>query len=228
MTDKNGETPAKPSAWNSLEICKLFVTVLTPLTVFGLGGLIWSAQQTVVQRWEQEKAEQRYVIESEARERERVRDLRLSIYREVAPLLDAILGYHFYVGRWKERSPAEIIEKKRQLDTLMYSHIALFSPAFFDLYREFMRKSFRTAGNHFGESRIRSQAQCRRPRTSEDPGLWLSYFTHEDTRRELCFAYAKLLGQLSEELLLQSLKAPLRTEAEKLSLCPPLYDVEKC
>lgn len=227
MTEISDKKP-KPSVWNSLEICKLSATILTPLTVLAVGGLIWSAQQTAVQRWEQAKAEQRQMIESEGKERERVRDLRLSIYKEVAPLIDAILGYHFYVGRWKERSPADIIEKKRQLDTLMYSHIALFSPAFFDLYREFMRKSFRTAGNHFGESRIRSQAQCRQPRKGEDSGPWLSYFTHEDTRRELCFAYAKLLGQLSQELLLQSLKAPYQTEAEKLSLCPPLYDVEKC
>jgi hypothetical protein len=227
MTEISDKKP-KPSVWNSLEICKLSATILTPLTVLAVGGLIWSTQQTAVQRWEQAKAEQRQMIESEGKERERVRDLRLSIYKEVAPLIDAILGYHFYVGRWKERSPADIIEKKRQLDTLMYSHIALFSPAFFDLYREFMRKSFRTAGNHFGESRIRSQAQCRQPRKGEDSGPWLSYFTHEDTRRELCFAYAKLLGQLSQELLLQSLKAPYQTEAEKLSLCPPLYDVEKC
>jgi hypothetical protein len=214
--------------WNSLEICKLLATVITPLTVFALGCLIWSGQRDMVQHWERDQLEERRLIDADTKERERIREFRLSIYKEAAPLLNEILAYHFYVGRWKERSPADIIEKKRQLDSLMYSNIAIFTPTFFDLYRTFMRQSFRAAGNHYGESRIRTQAQCRQPRQTDDAGRWLTHFTHEDTRRLLCLAYVNLLGRLSEELLLQSLKMPSQTEAEKLSICPPIYEAERC
>jgi hypothetical protein len=228
MGEATKETSPDRSLWNSLECCKLAVTILTPLTVVILGCAIWSSQREVVQHWERQQLEERGSADADLRERERIREFRLSIYREAAPLLNDILSYHFYVGRWKERSPADIIEQKRQLDSLMYSNIALFTPAFFDLYRAFMRQGFRSAGDHLGESRIRTQAQCRQARPTENTERWLSYFTHEDTRRSLCFAYADLIGRLSEELLLQSFKMPTQTEAEKLSLCPPMYEVRRC
>ena len=228
MTDAIPKTTSVSRTWNSLEICKLAASIATPLMVFVLGCMLWSGQQSVLQHWERDQYEQRRIAEADLKERERIREFRLSIYQEVAPLLNEIVSYHFYVGRWKERSPLDVVEKKRRLDSLMYSNIALFTPAFFELYRAFMRQSFRGAGNHYGESRIRTQAQCRRPPATESAELWLSHFTHEDTRHNLCIAYANLLSRLSEELLLQSLKLPNQTEPEKLALCPPLYDVERC
>jgi hypothetical protein len=228
MTNTSKEANPDRSVWNSLEICKLVATVMTPVTVFVLGCLIWSGQREIVQRWDRDQLEQRSLAEASSKERDQIRELRLSIYKEAAPLLNEILSYHFYVGRWKERSPADIIEKKRQLDSLMYSNIALFTPAFFDLYRAFMRQGFRAARNHFGEPRIRTQAQCRQPHPNNDAERWLSYFTNEDSRRSLCLAYANWLSRLSEELLLQSLKMPNQTEAEKLSLCPPIYEAGRC
>lgn len=227
MTDASNHV-SRPKVWNSLEICKLIATIMTPLMVFVLGCLIWNNQREIIQRSEREQLEQRRLSDADAKERDRIREFRLLIYKEAAPLLDEILGYHFYVGRWKERSPADIVERKRQLDSLMYSNIALLSPTFFESYRAFMRQSFRAAGNCFGDSRIRTQAQCRRPHASQDSERWIAYFTHEDTRRDLCLAYVNLLGRLSEELLLQSIKMPAQTDAEKLSLCPPMYDPERC
>lgn len=228
MTNTRNSTDFSRRVWNSLEACKLTATIVTPLLVIALGCLIWPGQQKIVQRSERDQHEARRSAEADLKERERIREFRLSIYKEAAPLLNEILSYHFHVGRWKERSPADVVERKRQLDSLMYSNIALFTPAFFDLYRTFMRQSFRSAGNHFGESRIRTQAQCRQTRPTDNTEHWLAYFTHEDNRRNLCLAYADLLSRFSEELLLQSLKRPNQTEAEKLSLCPPMYELERC
>jgi hypothetical protein len=228
MSDIDKEKDSRRKIWNSLEIFKLLATVITPVAVFSLGCMIWNSQRNIIQYWERDQAEQRRIAEADTRERERVRDFRLIIYKDVAPLLNEIISYHFYVGRWKERSPTDIIEKKRQLDSLMYSHIALFTPGFFDLYRGFMRQGFRAARTYDGESRIRTQAHCRRPFANNETEQWLPYFTQEDTRHDLCLAYAALLGRLSEELLLQSLKMPNQTEAEKFSLCPPIYDAGRC
>lgn len=203
-------------------------SVMTPLIVFVLGCVIWYGQHRAVQRWEHQQLEQRKLIEVELKERERLRDVHLGIYNKVALLLNDIVAYHFYVGRWKERSPADIIEKKRQLDESMYPNRILFSPDFFHLFHAFMGQGFRAAGNHYGESRIRTQAQCRQPHAADNPERWLAYFTHEDRRRELCIAYADFLGGLASEFRLPSLKRPNQTDKEKLSVCPPLYEVERC
>jgi hypothetical protein len=228
MTDSSKDSVADRKIWNSLEIGKLAATVLTPLTVFILGCVIWNGQRDIVQRWERDQVELRKATDSDLRERDLIRGFRLSIYREAAPLLNDILTYHLYIARWKERSPADIIERKRRLDELMYSNAALFTPEFFNLYHAFMKQGFRTAINHYGESRIRSHIDCRRPHLGNDSERWTSYFTQEDNRRNICLAYATLVGGLSKELLLLSLNAPNDTEAEQISFCPKLYDISKC
>lgn len=217
----------EPRLWNSLEICKLIAAVTTPVVVFILGWVIWHEQHHAVQRWEVRQQEQRALVESELKERDRLRDFHLRHYEKTAVLLNDIVAYHFYVGRWKEWSPATIIEKKNQLDEAMHPHRALFSTEFFGLFRAFMRQSFRSAGNHYGESRIRTQAQCRHPSPKDQPERWLTFFTHEDRRRELCIAYINLLGGLSNELRLPSLKKANPTDDEKIDMCPPLYEAER-
>ncbi len=214
--------------WNSLEICKLVASVATPLMILALGFLVWGLQQDLTRHWEQSRTENIRQAEADARERERIRDLRVSIYRDAAPLINEIVSYHFYVGRWKQRSPADIIETKRQLDSLIYSHRVLFTPEFISLYHDFMSQGFRSAGNYHGEPRIRTQAQCRHPTTRDTSEAWLRYFTHEDQRRALCQSHVKLLAGLSSELLLQSLNQSGSPESGKLSPCPPLYDREGC
>lgn len=218
----------KPSAWNSLEICKLASAVLTPMTVLLLGCVIWSGQREIVQHWERDQIEQRKVADAEARERERLRDVRFSIHREVAPLLNDIFSYHFYVGAWKELSPADVIAKKRKLDSLMYSNMPLFTPGFFKLYHSFMAQSFRGAGNHLGESRIRSNIECRLPHLDNASERWRNYFTHEDNRPSICLTYTTLVGRMSEELLLLSLSRLNEPGSEQHSMCPKLYDISRC
>lgn len=218
----------KPTVWNSLEAFKAFSTVLTPLAVLFLGGIIWSGQRDVVQHWEGKQAEQRKAAEADARERERLRDIRFSIHRDVAPLLNHIFSYHFYIGTWKELSPADIIAKKRKLDTLMYSNMPLFTPAFFKLYHGFMVQSFRGAGNHLGESRIRSNIECRSVHLENAGERWKGYFTHEDNRTNVCLAYTSLIGRLSEELLLVSFMKESEAGGEQHTVCPRQYDTTRC
>ena len=224
MTDIGNKSNSR--IWNSLEICKLAATVATPLIVFVLGYMIWNAQREVIQRWEHDQAEQKQAADADMKERDQIRDFRLSIYKKAAPLLDDIVTYHFYIGRWKERSPADIIERKRQLDETLYPHRALFTTEFFGRYHTFMSQSFRSAGDNRGESSIRTSLKCRTPHLGENADRWRPYFTNEDMRHGLCIAYANLLGSMSEELLLRSLKKPGMVEAK--NLCPPFYDIERC
>ncbi len=224
MTDIGNK--ANRRIWNSLEVCKLAASIATPLIVFVLGCMIWNAQREVVLRSERDLAEQRRLVEADLKERDLIRDFRLSIYKKAAPLLNDIVAYHFYVGRWKEASLADIIQKKRELDETLYPHRALFTPEFFARYYTFMSQAFRSAGNHYGKSSIRTNFPCRKPGLGESAEHWRPYFTNEDMRHGLCIAYASLLGSMSEELLLRSLRMPGTVDAEKL--CPPFYDIERC
>jgi hypothetical protein len=147
---------AKPGIWNSLEICKLMVAAATPILCVLLGGLLWLTQRDIVQHWERDQQEKFRFADAKIKESDKIRDFRLALYREAAPLLNEIVSYHFYVGRWKERSPADIIDKKRQLDTLLYSNRPLFSAEFVGLYHNFMRQAFRGAREFHGESRLRT------------------------------------------------------------------------
>jgi hypothetical protein len=217
MADASAGPIVTKNFWNSLEVVKVFISIVTPITIAILGCVIWNGQRDVVQRWE-----------AEAKGRERIAEFRWRIYNEAAPLLNDIYTYPFHVGNWKELMPAGIIEKKRQLDLLMYSHEAVFSRAFFDLYRSFMKESFRSAGNFHDESRIRSRSACRRPAPNEDMAKWSTWFTGEDNRRAACIAYRNFLGQVSKELFLQVVNADETTDDQKISMCPPMYDLEKC
>lgn len=216
---------AKSGAWNSLEVCKLMVAAATPVLCVLLGGLLWMTQRDIVQHWERGQQEQLRLTEAKIKESDKIRDFRFALYREAAPLLNEIISYHFYVGRWKERSPADIIDKKRQLDALLYSNRALFSAEFVGLYHNFMRQAFRSAREFHGESRIRTSHRCHMP--DDTDGRSSAYFTDEDMRSDLCTAYIALLERVSEELLLQSLKVSANTEAAP-SVCPPLYDRNRC
>jgi hypothetical protein len=199
-----------------------------PVILLVFGCLAWSAQRSIVERWERGQAEYRLMAEADVKVRDKLRDFRLTIYREVAPLLNDIVSYHFYVGRWRERTPADIIDKKRQLDTLLYSHRPLLTSRFFSLYHDFMRQAFRGARDLNSEPRIRTLSRCRLLHSAEVVDQWSAYFTNEDTRQELCVAYTKLLGRVAEELLMQSPSSTADAVEDPPAMCPPAYDTGRC
>jgi len=226
MADSSGKPKAK--VWNSLEICKLLAAIAMPVVVVAIGCFAWIAQRTIVERWERDQAEQRQLVEADIKVRDKVREVRLAIYREAAPLINDIISYHFYVGQWKDWRPEDVIHKKRQLDRLLYSHRPLLTPTFFGLYHDFMRLTFRGAWNFHGESRIRTLSRCHPDRTNAHDDQWAAHFTDEDTRQELCIAYTKLLERVGGELLMQSPTPPANVYSAGPSICPPLYDVSRC
>ena len=222
MTDSGGEL--RPKVCIFLELCKLFATIAMPVAVVVVGCVECAAYncRTLGAR---PGPEQRQLAEADIKVRDKVREVRLAIYREAAPLINDIVSYQFYVGQWKNWRPEDVIDKKRQLDRLLYSHRPLLTPAFFALYHDFMRLTFRSARDFHGESPNPTLARCHPIRTDGQDDRASVYFTDEDMRQELCTAYAKLLGRVSDELLMQSPSASAAADAIGPSMCPPLYDV---
>lgn len=160
------DATACKSPWNSLEIAKFVVSVISPFILAFCGYLIWDAQRTIVERRELVLKEEQKAADARAKADENLRQLRSTVYNNAAPLIREVLAYHFHVGNWKELSPGDVIKIKRNLDGFVYGQDAVLSPAFATLYHNFMREAFAAAGNSHGESRIRSSAACR-PRSPE-------------------------------------------------------------
>jgi hypothetical protein len=228
MHDPGEARKEAKSPWNSLETVKFVTSIATPVAIAFLGLVAWNIQRDTVQNWESRQQVHKQELESRDKERDRVRDLRVGIYKDAAPLLNAIFAYHFNVGPWKELTPANVIEKKRQVDALMFSHEALLSQDFFKMYNAFMRESFRAARNHYGESRIRTKIDCHRPHLPDGEAKWTAWFTNEDNRENICLAYRELLGRLPEELLLHGLKVAAAPHDEKIAACRTFYDFKNC
>jgi hypothetical protein len=130
------------SDWNSLEVAQLAVAALMPLTLLGIGLIVarntrrldsyQHANQTVVAR-------------------------RHQIFQEVAPKLNQLLCFMAFVGRWKEITPAAVLNLKRDVDEVMYTNRLLFSDALFASYQTFMARLFAMYATIDGDALIRAR-----------------------------------------------------------------------
>ena len=188
--------------WNSLEIIKLVISVLTPVTIVFLGYLV----NRMVHRLEQARWANQKVIEK-----------RISVFDKVAPLLNDLYCYFRYIGNWKELSPAEIIASKRVLDKDMHVYSPLFSPELMTLYRQFMDLCFRIYSGVGKDARLRTSIDSPDGnRRDVFPGEWLqewdrmfadpgadsddTQFKRDEHQIRIDETYQKLTRRFSEEL----------------------------
>lgn len=78
------------SVWNSLEVVKLLVGIITPMVVILLGILV----TRLAKRMEALQWARRTIIEK-----------RIQVYDEVAPQLNDLLCFFTLVGGWKDLTP---------------------------------------------------------------------------------------------------------------------------
>jgi len=204
------------SPWNSLETVKLIVSGTVPLLLVVIGFLIWGLKNDIAQ------------IQAE---QNRIREMRIDLYSKAGPNLNDVFAYHFYVGKWKEFTPRDIVAKKRELDSMMYTNEPLFTDQFFNRYRRFMNETFATGRGWYFDAALRTSSQCRKRPQSISKEDWTASFTDEDNRKEVCIAYTRLLANLSQELLFVTLKNNELSDSEivsKKSVCPPFYSLKNC
>ena len=158
----NSENSNK-SVWNSLEVTKLLVGLLTPLAIFAFTYFTNLAQTREAefraeQRIQEEAARQkREKIESEEHERfAQVLKYRAELWRTISPMMNDLYCYFLYVGHWKDLSPEIVVKTKRNLDKYVYSNSPFFSAEFLNKYSVFMSAAFQT-GNGWGlDARLKS------------------------------------------------------------------------
>lgn len=127
--------------WNSLEIAKLSISLLTPLILLVVS--IWVARLTERFRsmmWSNQK-----VIEK-----------RIEIYDKMAPLLNNLYCYYLKIGSWKESTPPQIVQMKRELDRTLHIYAALFSENFIKCYFSFINICFETYVGSGKDAKLRT------------------------------------------------------------------------
>lgn len=128
-------------AWTSLEISKLFVSILTPVAVAAIGWFISRRLKRLeLIQWSNQK-----LIEK-----------RLTFYDTVAPLLNKLLCFFTWVGYWKDVSPADVIKAKRDLDLAMNVYRHLFDEEVYANYQAFIHLLFETYTAPGHDAKIRS------------------------------------------------------------------------
>ncbi|GAA3572600.1 hypothetical protein GCM10022419_061890 [Nonomuraea rosea] len=117
------------SSWIGLEIAKLIVSALTPLTVALIGiGFARAAKRLEASQWVNQK-----LIEK-----------RIELMDDALPQLNDLYCYFIWIGNWKELSPPDVIQRKRSLDRLFYANRPFFSTELITAYEEFSASLFKT------------------------------------------------------------------------------------
>jgi hypothetical protein len=129
------------SGWTSVEIAKLTVGALTPLTVALIG--VWLAR--VTRRVEASQWVNQKLIEK-----------RVGLLERALPELNDLYCYFLCIGQWKEISPPEVLDRKRRLDRLFYANRSFFSAATLADYEAFSAVLFKTYAAPGKDARLRT------------------------------------------------------------------------
>ena len=144
-------------------------------------------------------------LDQRFRERATMRDRRMALFGDMAPKLNDLLCFGTYVGHWRELTIEDALRTKRELDSLYYTHLFLWSDTFGRAYEEFIDNCFATSG---GEGTVaKSKANIDRHRRSIGhenwPVAWNDRFVESKsrtTRSTLNLSYRRLQQAMSEDL----------------------------
>lgn len=123
------------TVWNSLEVMKLVVSLLTPITIVILGYLFNKRLKDFENRqWSNQK-----LIEK-----------RINIYDAAAPKLYEILNFFTDKTYWDKNEQQKIIFIKNELNNIFNIYAPLFSEDLLIRYKEFVAEAFEITHN-FGD-----------------------------------------------------------------------------
>jgi hypothetical protein len=200
------------STWNSLEIAKLAVGILTPVLLVALGVLInRTARRVENAQWANR----------------RVLDRRLELYDDMAEPLNDLYCFFHLVGGFREIDPPKALALKRELDKLFHVNRFLFSPRFSDLYEQQMTTYFRVYTGTGKPAKIKSPIHFQRAERTKarwhseweplfDPEAQLAEGDFEGLRRYLAsvdYAYTTLMTAFAEEVGVRSVDRGVRSSA---------------
>jgi hypothetical protein len=139
--------------WNWLEVAKLWASLLIPAALAGFGVYI----HRVTKKFEHLQWRSQKLIEK-----------RLTVYDDLAPLLNDLLCYFTYVGCWRDLDPPDVVALKRVVDKKIYLAAPMFSEEFFAACMEFQSLCFETYTGWGRDASLRTHFERRREGRIED------------------------------------------------------------
>jgi len=174
--------------WNSLEVVKLVVSAITPLSIAIIG--VYLNKQ--VKKFEHTQWRNQKLIEK-----------RLAVYDELAPLLNDLLCYYTFVGRWKELRPPDIIKHKREVDKKAHLAKALVSKLLFHEIMNFLNLCFKTYGGWGVDAKMLTSFEQRKKACGADWDVaWEDLFIvdSDTTRKQVQESYFKVMEAFAHDL----------------------------
>ena len=176
-----------PGPWNWLEIAKLVAGLLTPIAIAIFGIYV----HRVTKRFENLQWRSQKLIEK-----------RLSVYDDIAPILNDLLCYFNYLGCWKELNPPDVVALKRKLDKKIHLAAPLFSEEFFNESMKFIDLCFETYSGWGRDALLKTKWQRRkeaRPKEWDDE--WVKYFSEvESNPKDIGITYRKIMEYLASDI----------------------------
>ena len=173
--------------WNSLEVVKIIVSVLTPLSVLVFGWLINRRLKKLDHvQWSNQK-----LIEK-----------RLALYDETSPLINKLYCFYMWVGYWKDITPEDVIKSKRILDKTINIYRHILGERFYNEYEALTKLLFKTYTGPGQDAKIKSYAACREGDRTKDASYdwnndWYEDFVTENEvadLKEIDRQYHKLMN----------------------------------
>jgi len=127
-----------------MEIVQVILSFATPVTILILG--IWAKK--IAREHEKRTSLTAKIIEK-----------RVFVYEEIGKNLNDIYVYLMQVGDWKKFTPMQIVEKKREVDRLMYVNRPYWSERVFSSYTVFMDSAFETFTGEGEDARIKTETR---------------------------------------------------------------------
>jgi hypothetical protein len=175
---------ALDATWNSLEIWKLAVGALTPITVAILGIMVDRASK----RAETAAATAARLAENAQWANRRAVERLIELHKEIAPLLNDMLCFFTRVGHFREIDPPDMLARKRKLDHIFFVNEHLFSSDLRAKYHALMQECFAHWESFGQDARMRTSAyalRAERGAVAKWDNAWTALFAELHDTREL-------------------------------------------
>jgi hypothetical protein len=172
--------------WNSLEIVKILIAIISPLVIAFIGYKI----NSILLKIEKTQWINKTVVE-----------WKIKIYEDITPDANDIYCFFMYIGDWKRISPLEIVEKKRRLDKVINLSSPIFSDRVKESYDNFIDscfEEFRGKGLDLG---LKTGFDSRKTYADSWNIEWEGLFVDNKTPREkIKQSYELFVRNLSKDL----------------------------
>jgi len=155
------ETQLADQIWESLKIVIILIAALAPLVIAFLAIRFNRIKKRLVKQYETNQI---------------TLEKRIEIYDRIGPKLNDILSFFCYTGNWKELSPVDIMELKRELDKDINTNTPLFSDDLSKSYNSFMQLCFVAFTGWEHNEKIKSNYALRQEHNPEWSDAWIPFF----------------------------------------------------